>query len=80
MFVRDRADTWQLVRQPDHADLSGAFAAAWGGDVAPLRRAEPLGIAATRHDDGWAVFDRRPAWDAVNGRQLLPGDDLDGGT
>jgi hypothetical protein len=70
VFVRDRADTWQLVRQPDHADLSGAFAAAWGGDVAPLRRPESLGLAATRHDDGWAVFDRRPAWDAVNGRPM----------
>lgn len=68
MFVRERADTWQLVRQPDHADLSGAFAAAWGGDVAPLRHREALALAATRHDDGWAVFDRRPAWDAANRR------------
>jgi hypothetical protein len=25
-------------------------------------------LAATRHDDGWAVFDRRPAWDPDNGR------------
>jgi hypothetical protein len=70
MFVRERADTWQLVRQPDHADLSGAFAAAWGGDVAPLRRPESLGLAAMRHDDGWAVFDRRPAWDAAKGSPM----------
>ncbi len=69
MLVRDRADTWQLVRQPDHADLSGAFAAAWGGaDVAPLARRESMILAATRHDDGWAVFDRRPAWDPENAR------------
>jgi Protein of unknown function (DUF3891) len=68
MLVRDRADTWQLVRQPDHADLSGRFAAAWGGDAEPLRRRESMVLAATRHDDGWAVFDRRPAWDADNGR------------
>jgi hypothetical protein len=65
MLVRDRGETWQLVRQPDHADLSGQFAAAWGGDaVEPLRRRDSLALAATRHDDGWAVFDRRPTWDA----------------
>jgi hypothetical protein len=69
MLVRDRGDFWQLVRQPDHADLSGQFARAWGGAaVAPLRNAGSLALAATRHDDGWAVFDRRPAWDADNGR------------
>jgi Protein of unknown function (DUF3891) len=68
MLVRDRADTWQLVRQPDHADLSGQLADAWGGDVEPLRRRESLVLASTRHDDGWAVFDRRPAWDPENGR------------
>jgi hypothetical protein len=69
MLVRDRGETWQLVRQPDHADLSGQLAAAWGGDgFARPRAAGPLGLAATRHDDGWAVFDRRPAWDPDNGR------------
>ena len=69
MLVRDRGEFWQLVRQPDHADLSGQLARAWGGAaVAPLRNGESLALAATRHDDGWAVFDRRPAWDSENGR------------
>lgn len=69
MLVRDRADTWQLVRQPDHADLSGQFAAAWGNaDVEGLRNPRSMTLAATRHDDGWAVYDRRPGWDAENGR------------
>jgi hypothetical protein len=69
VLVRDRGEMWQLVRQPDHADLSGQFARAWGGDdVAPVRNAGSLALAATRHDDGWAVFDRRPAWDPDNGR------------
>jgi Protein of unknown function (DUF3891) len=64
MLVRDRGETWQLVRQPDHADLSGQLAAAWGGgEVEPPRNGPSLVLAATRHDDGWAVFDRRPAWD-----------------
>jgi hypothetical protein len=60
---------WQLVRQPDHADLSGQLARAWGGGEAePLRSAESLALAATRHDDVWAVFDRRPSWDADHAR------------
>lgn len=64
MLVRDRGETWQLVRQPDHADLSGQLAAAWGGDgFERPRAAASVALAATRHDDGWAVFDRRPAWD-----------------
>lgn len=64
MLVRDRGETWQLVRQPDHADLSGQLAGAWGGAaVESLRNGASLALAATRHDDGWAVFDRRPAWD-----------------
>jgi hypothetical protein len=69
MLVRDRGETWQLVRQPDHADLSGQLAAAWGGDgFAPPRARDSVALAATRHDDGWAVFDRRPAWDPDNER------------
>ena len=30
MIVRDRGDSWQVVLQPDHADLSAQFARAWG--------------------------------------------------
>ncbi len=68
MLVRDRGDFWQLVRQPDHADLSGQFARAWGGELPPLPRPGPLALAAIRHDDGWAVYDRRPGWDVERGR------------
>jgi Protein of unknown function (DUF3891) len=69
VLVRDRGEMWQLVRQPDHADLSGQFARAWGGaDVEPLRGRGSMELAATRHDDGWAVFDRRPSWDPENAR------------
>lgn len=61
MLVRDAGDSWQLVLQPDHADLSGQLARAWGGEgfTAP----EPFDavvLAAMRHDDGWAVWERRP--------------------
>jgi hypothetical protein len=61
MLVRDAGDSWQLVMQPDHAQLSGQLAAAWGGRG--FARPEPLRSvvrAAARHDDGWAVWERRP--------------------
>jgi uncharacterized protein DUF3891 len=52
---------WWLIRHPDHAELAGAFAAAWGN--AMFRRPEPrrhvlFGIA--RHDDGWVERDAHP--------------------
>jgi hypothetical protein len=52
---------WWLIKHPDHADLAGAFAAAWGN--AMFRKPEPrervlLGIA--RHDDGWGTRDAHP--------------------
>jgi hypothetical protein len=68
VLVRDLGDGWQLVRQPDHADLSGQLAAAWGGAVARPDPLEPVVLAATRHDDGWGVYDRRPTFDGTNER------------
>lgn len=47
--------------QPDHADLSGAIAAAWA-DRGP--RHDSVVVAARRHDDGWAVWERSPLVDA----------------
>src|ERR1700728_4257199 len=52
---------WWLIKHPDHAELAGAFAAAWGNALS--RKPEPrervlLGIA--RHDDGWAARDAHP--------------------
>jgi hypothetical protein len=61
MLVRDTGDAWQIVLQPDHADLSGELARAWGGPGFERPRPfESVVLAATRHDDGWAVWDRRP--------------------
>jgi hypothetical protein len=50
MIVRERDDSWQIVLQTDHADLSGAFAEAWS-DRGP-RHASAI-VAARRHDDVW---------------------------
>jgi Protein of unknown function (DUF3891) len=60
MIVRDAGAAWQVVLQTDHADLSGAFARAW---TAPGPRHDSLVVAAERHDDGWAVWERAPRVD-----------------
>jgi hypothetical protein len=67
MIVRDTGDAWQIVLQTDHADLSGAFAQAWS-EQGP--RHASLEIAARRHDDGWAVWERAPRVDAESGEPV----------
>jgi hypothetical protein len=65
MIVRDRGDSWQVVLQPDHANLSAQFARAWGnadGFAAPTPL-DSVVVASARHDDGWAVWERAPALD-----------------
>jgi hypothetical protein len=66
MIVRDIGDAWQVVMQTDHADLAGAFAEAWRDRG---RRHESVAIAARRHDDGWAVWERAPRSDE-NGKPV----------
>jgi len=62
-MLRMKSETgWWLIRHPDHAQLAGAFAAAWGN--AMFRKPEPrervlFGIAS--HDDGWAERDAHPS-------------------
>jgi hypothetical protein len=66
MIVRDLGDSWQVVLQINHADLSGDFARAW---AEPSGRHDSLTLAAGRHDDGWAVWERSPLVD-VNGKPI----------
>lgn len=61
MLVRDLGDAWQLVLQPDHGRLCGELARAWHEDPKLSNAANAaLELAATRHDDGWAVWERDP--------------------
>ncbi len=62
MIVRDRGGAWQVVLQTDHADLSGEFAREWA-DRGP--RHESVVVAARRHADGWAVWERSPLVDGT---------------
>lgn len=61
MFVRERSDAWQIVLQPDHADLAAQFVRAWAPRPEPFASLE---VVARRHDDGWAVWERAPGLDA----------------
>ena len=59
-------DYW-LITQPDHAELSGAIAAALGPPSVPRLSPEVVqGIA--RHDDGWTAFDAQVSF--TKGRPL----------
>jgi Protein of unknown function (DUF3891) len=60
MIVRDCGEKWQIVLQTDHADLSGQLAREWS-EERPGH--DSLVVAAERHDDGWAVWERAPRAD-----------------
>jgi len=60
MIVRDRGADWQVVLQPEHAELSEEVARAWK-DRGP--RHDSVVLAARRHDDGWATWERSPMVD-----------------
>ena len=60
MIVRDTGDSWQIVFQTDHADVSGAMARAWAEQGL---HHNSLIVAAERHDDGWAVWEQAPQVD-----------------
>jgi hypothetical protein len=53
-----------VVRQTDHGSQTGLFATSWGNEtVAPPGGPDDAILAARHHDDGWAVWERRPSID-----------------
>jgi len=61
VIVRDDGDHLILIRQPDHADLSGQLAAVWGKP--PWEVPEPhqsVVVAARLHDQAWHFWDEAP--------------------
>ena len=62
MIVRDLGDAWQVVLQVDHAELSGEIAASWADSG---EHHDSVVLAARRHDDGWAVWERSPLVDVA---------------
>ncbi len=67
MIVCEKGDSWQIVMQTDHADLSGEFARRWSSRT---ERSGSLQVAAERHDDGWAVWEQAPMCDLGSGKPL----------
>lgn len=65
-----------VVGQPDHGTQVGLIAAAWvngpdhTGLAAPPGHDEANRLAAAHHDDGWAIWERRPDLDPRTGRPV----------
>jgi hypothetical protein len=66
MIIQDQGDQLVLIRQTDHALLSGFFARQWGNDL--FTRPEPFEsfcLAAAEHDNGWREWELLPSIDPV---------------
>jgi hypothetical protein len=64
MIVQEQGEELILIRQTDHAVLSGFFAREWGNEL--FRRPEPfesLQLAAREHDNGWHEWELQPQID-----------------
>jgi hypothetical protein len=64
MIVQQSSDPMLVIRQTDHAFLSGFFAREWGNDLFP--RPEPFAsfcLAAAEHDNGWQEWEMTPGVD-----------------
>lgn len=69
MILTRVPDGLLVVRQTDHGTQTGLFATAWGNEsVAPPAGSDDALVAARHHDDGWAVWERRPSIDEATGR------------
>jgi hypothetical protein len=67
MIIQDQGDQLVIIRQTDHAVLSGFFARELGNEVfsqpAPM---ESFRLAATEHDNGWGEWEQQPSIDPVS--------------
>ncbi len=68
MILSRVAHGLMVVRQTDHADQTGLFARDWGNEaVAPIIEHEHSAhLAASHHDDGWALWERHPTIDPTS--------------
>lgn len=65
MIRRDAADSWLLIRQPEHARFAGALAARWAAE--PVIPRDAVVFAIAHHDDGWIDWERAPRADPQTG-------------
>ncbi|GAA4395594.1 DUF3891 family protein [Tsukamurella soli] len=61
-----------VVLQPDHGVQTGIIARQWGSDDVPelSQHRHATHLAATHHDDGWAVWERHPTLDEATGQPV----------
>jgi hypothetical protein len=70
MIVRKTKNGFVLVRQHDHAHLSGQFAEQWKEELFKGKeRQEDVIYAVYQHDRGWISLDESPFW---NDRDDIP--------
>ena len=65
MIVREKPDSFVLVKQHDHALASGEFARRWAKRPRPL---EPTLYAIAHHDVAWQAPDASVRWNEETGR------------
>lgn len=64
MIIQEQGDHLVLIRQTDHAVLSGHFARELGNELfTPPEPAESFRLAATEHDNGWNEWELLPEID-----------------
>lgn len=64
MILQDRGDHLLVIRQTDHAVLSGFFAHEWGNDLFGRPDLfESFCLAAREHDNGWCEWELAPGID-----------------
>ena len=65
MIVRERFDSYVLIKQHEHGLISGEFARYWGEKPLPL---EPTLYAIANHDTGWQALDASVRWNEQTGK------------
>jgi hypothetical protein len=64
MIIQDHGDHLLVIRQTDHAVLSGFFAREWGNDLFKRPdRFDSFCLAAREHDNGWCDWELAPRID-----------------
>jgi hypothetical protein len=75
MIVRSEDGSLILIRQTDHAQVSGLFARHWGNETfARLDPYDSVCLAAAEHDRGWMAWESNPR---LNPQTGLPRNFLD---
>jgi hypothetical protein len=63
VIVREKENSFVMVRQHDHARVSGDVAAAWKAAFFPgPERRDEVVLAVREHDRGWIGLDETPVW------------------